>query len=237
MSHGGGAIQYHYVIQARSGVIRSLTVVLDPESLRMIEPEGGWERPAWAELKPGQCSVCPLDATAVTHCPAALAVARLVKLSSGLHPDDTVQVSVSARERTYVKGTTLTGALSSLLGLLMASSGCPGFEHLRPLTRSHLPFATLEETAFRVYGLYLLTQHFRHEASKQPDWAMRRLARIYERVRQVNAEFSARLRATGGMDATLAALASLDKSASMLPYVINETFGDLKKAVKNYSED
>jgi hypothetical protein len=237
MSHGGGAIQYHYVIQTRSGVVRSLTVMLDPESLRLLEPEGGWVRPAWAELKFNQCSACPLDASTVTHCPAALALAPLVKLGSGLNTDDTVQASVFSAERTYVKGTTLTGALSSLLGLLMAASGCPALERLRPLARNHLPFATLEETAFRVYGLHLLTQHLRQEASREPDWAMRRLARIYERVRQVNAEFSARFRAAGGMDAALAALANLDKTASMIPYVINETFGDLKKAIKEYTED
>tara|TARA_B100000686_G_scaffold86198_1_gene93073 strand:- start:90 stop:251 length:162 start_codon:yes stop_codon:yes gene_type:complete len=46
-------------------------------------------------------------------------------------------------ERCYVEHTTMTEAVSSLLGIYMVTSGCPVMDKLRPMVRFHLPLATV----------------------------------------------------------------------------------------------
>ena len=61
-----------------------------------------------------------------------------------------VEVFITTKARTYMKRTTLQKGLSSLLGIYMVTSGCPTMEKLKPMVRYHLPFATEEETKYRV---------------------------------------------------------------------------------------
>lgn len=51
--------------------------------------------------------------------------------------------------------------LYSLLGLVMATSGCPHLDFLRPLALHPLPFSSIHETVFRVSSSYLTEQYFR----------------------------------------------------------------------------
>jgi len=59
------------------------------------------------------------------------------------------EVYVETPERTYYKNTSLQDGLFSIFGVIMATSGCPPLDFLRPMARFHLPFSTLEETMIR----------------------------------------------------------------------------------------
>ena len=80
-----------------------------------------------------------------------------------------VDVRISTDERSYVKHTTMSEALSSLLGVYMVTSGCPIMDKLRPMVRFHLPMASSEETTFRAIAMYLVAQYFRARHGQDPD--------------------------------------------------------------------
>ena len=58
-------------------------------------------------------------------------------------------------------------AIRSLIGLIMALSGCPHMEFFKPLARFHLPWASLEETTLRSASIYLLMQFFKNPGKNQ----------------------------------------------------------------------
>jgi len=70
-----------------------------------------------------------------------------------------VNASVTGPNRAYMHETPLHVALSSLIGLYMATGGCPVMERLKPMARFHLPFADEEETMFRAMSAYLLDHY------------------------------------------------------------------------------
>ncbi len=54
--------------------------------------------------------------------------------------------------------TTAQQAMSSVLGLIMATAGCPWTDRLRPMARFHLPFASDAETLYRSISMFLLSR-------------------------------------------------------------------------------
>jgi hypothetical protein len=73
-----------------------------------------------------------------------------------------------------------------------------------------LPFATLEETIYRVASMYLLAQYFRWKNGREPDWRFADLIRIYAEVTEVNRHFRDRLSGAMVNDATVNALVNLN---------------------------
>ena len=55
-------------------------------------------------------------------------------------------VYVETKDRAYVKKCSVQEGLFPIFGLIMATSGCPHMEFLKPLARFHLPFSNVEET-------------------------------------------------------------------------------------------
>ena len=101
--------------------------------------------------------------TNTPHCPAALHMAPAVELLKELVSFDTVGVTVTQAERTVHAETTAQQALSSVLGLIMATSGCPWTDRLRPMARFHLPFASEAETVYRSVCMFLLARDIAYE--------------------------------------------------------------------------
>src|SRR6267143_1182019 len=91
--------------------------------------------PFWTALTFNQCANCPLSAADHPHCPAALQMASAVELLKALVSFDTVGVTVTQAERTVYAETTAQQAMSSVLGLIMATAGCPWTDRLRPMAR------------------------------------------------------------------------------------------------------
>ena len=94
---------------------------------------------------------------------------------------DKVRVTVESEERSVVATLSAQQALASLMGLIMASSGCPRTAVFRPMARFHLPFSSESETAYRVAAMYLLAQHFiasrRRQAGSRARRSRARLSR------------------------------------------------------------
>ena len=136
-----------------------------------------------------------------------------------------VGVEVVTRARTYIKDTTLHLGLFGMMGLIMATSGCPHMDFLRPLARFHLPFATSLETTMRSLSMFLLREYVEmKKQGEQRSIDLKKLDEHYADVKKVNAGIIRRIRAISRGDADVNALVSLDGFASLLS---NEIANDM----------
>jgi hypothetical protein len=189
---------------------------LDHRTLALV-PEELANQPEWTVLPYHQCANCPLDQRTYTHCPVAANFSGVVEKFKNFVSHDRVGVVVLTDERTYSKDTTVQMGLSPLLGIIMATSGCPVLEQLKPMVRFHLPFATLEETIFRMVSMHLVAQYLRKQTGKPAEWNLDGLTRIYAQVAQVNKDFVDRLLGAAQNDVNVNALVNLDAFAKMVP--------------------
>ena len=95
-------------------------------------------------------------------------------------------------------------------------------EPMRPLARSHLPFATAYETFPRVISRYLFQQYLRSRRGEDPDWEMSKLSQAYEGIQQVNEGITKRLSHVKVRDASRNAVSRLHLFAELLSFSIDE---------------
>ena len=186
--------------------------------------------PPWTELTFNQCSGCPLQKSEVSHCPAALHLAAVIDGFTDLVSYDQVRVTVESEERSVAATLSAQQALASLMGLIMASSGCPRTAVFRPMARFHLPFSSEAETAYRVAAMYLLAQHFTARAGGEADIGLEHLESVYRGVHSVNRGMAQRLRAASRQDAIVNAIVLLDVYSSLVPAAIHDILDELKPA-------
>jgi hypothetical protein len=181
--------------------------------------------PFWTELKFSQCSNCPLSTVDYSHCPAALHMAPAVESLKALVSFDVVGVTVTQAERTVHAETTAQQAMSSVLGLIMATSGCPWTDRLRPMARFHLPFASEAETVYRSVCMFLLAREL-VGAGEAHGFAQ--LTELYENLHVVNRDMSRRLGAATRTDPARNAMALLDSYTTLLPAALESSLQELK---------
>jgi len=181
--------------------------------------------PFWADLKFNQCENCPLDAAEHPHCPAALQMASAIEPLKTLVSFDTVGVTVTQAERTIYAETTAQHAMSSVLGLIMATAGCPWTDRFRPMARFHLPFANEVETVYRSVCMFLLAREFADTRHAQGFAA---LEELYENLHVVNRDMSRRLGAATRTDPARNAMALLDAYTTLLPAALESSLEELK---------
>ena len=214
-------ITYQYDFRLADGTEKRFTVRLDGRDLGLLQPRRG-ACPGWTALQCRQCANCPLEAEAFPHCPVAVSLVELVEFFRESLSYEEVDVRIETCERKYSKRTSTQAALSSLLGIYMVTSGCPVMDKLRPMVRFHLPFATVEETAYRAVSMYLMAQYFRYRRRLKPDWTLENLVHLYEEVQTVNQGFMRRLQEIEMHDASTNALIILDCFASYVMISIDE---------------
>ncbi len=176
--------------------------------------------PTWTELTFYQCPHCPLTAEETPHCPVARALYDVTNRFSNVISYDKVFLKVTTSRCTISQHTTVQKALSSLLGLLIASSGCPHTTFFKPMARLHLPLATEENTLFRATGMYLIAQYIREMKGEETDLQLRGLRKIYDNIHILNIEIAKRLRKGTRMDSSLNAVVLLDLFTIALPFLI-----------------
>ena len=181
--------------------------------------------PFWTELKFNQCVNCPLNAAEHPHCPAALQMASAVEPLKALVSFDTVGVTVTQAERTIYAETTAQQAMSSVLGLIMATAGCPWTDRFRPMARFHLPFASEVETVYRSISMFLLARELTGASHEQGFAA---LEKLYENLHVVNRDMSRRLGAATRTDPAQNAMALLDAYTTLLPAALECSLQELK---------
>ncbi len=219
-------IKITYEFKFGNGAAKTFDCVLDRETLSLIT-EHDPDTPAWALLEYNQCAVCPLDKARSPYCPIAANLSGVARAFRDCSPDEKVAVSVRVKERVYFKVVSIQEGLSPLLGIIMATSGCPVMEPLKPMTRFHLPFASLDETVFRMISMYLVAQLIRSQAGKKPEWQLKGLADIYEEVKKVNKDFGKRMTTAARSDANVHALVNLNVFAVMVPKVAESMLKEL----------
>lgn len=204
----------------------SIDIVLDGETLERIRTEESTP-PEWARLEHSQCEDCGLDASTCVFCPAAVAMSDLGNDFQSLVSYHQANVTVITEERTTTASTTIQKALRSLLGLYMATSGCPVLAKLKPMARHHLPFATLEETAYRSLSAYLLSQYVLKERGEDHEFGFEGLVEFYEKIHKINESVSRRFRVDSEGDAQTNALVLLDLYTHQMPRIVQNGLKDL----------
>lgn len=158
---------------------------LDKKTISLI-PERKAPLPPWTRLEHHQCDGCPLLKEREPYCPIAANISDLIEHFKDIKSTETVRITVYTAERNYWKEGPVQKGLSSIFGIIMATSNCPVMNFLKPMARFHLPFSTDEETIVRSVSMYLLSQYFIAKKRGQPDLSLGALDRAYSMVQKVN---------------------------------------------------
>jgi hypothetical protein len=213
-----------YRFDLPDGSQKTLDFSFDATDFRLANPPPA-AAPFWTELKFQQCANCPLDAALHPHCPAALQMASAIEPLKALVSFDTVGVTVTQAERSIYAETSVQQAMSSVLGLIMATAGCPWTDRLRPMARFHLPFASEAETIYRSIGMFLLARELTGAGG---DHGFAALEELYENLHVVNRDMSRRLGAAAPTDPARNAMALLDAYTTLLPAALESSLEELK---------
>jgi len=233
---GASPLLFQYRFTFQDGSTKSIPIQLDPTSLRYL-PQRELEPDSWTRLAFHQCRNCPLDPVKVAHCPIALSIRDIVSDFRDRVSHEKAEVLVETRERRYVEKTTMQRGLSSIMGILMVTCGCPIMNRLRPMVRFHLPFPSLLETTFRTTSTYLLGQFFLAKRGREADFTFQGLVEIYRNVKLVNKAMAERIRALSLKDASVNALVLLDLFALDVPLSIEDQIADLEPFFHTYFEE
>jgi hypothetical protein len=220
-------IRIEYSYQFKTGAPVTFNLRLNRETLGLMLDRDP-EPPVWALLNHKRCENCPLDPARHVYCPVAKNFSQIAEPFKDLLSHEMVTVTVRTDERTFTKETMIQHGLSPLVGIIMTTAGCPIMEHLKPMVRFHLPFASLDETIFRMASMYLMVQYYRHQDGKPSEWNLDGLMKAYAEVSVVNRDFANRLRDAAKKDANINALVNLECFAAMMPFAAEETLKNLK---------
>lgn len=224
--------KYHFTFSDDS--VKTVIAVVDKETLSIIEPQHKYF-PEWAKLKNFKCPHCPLNEQEHEYCPLALNLQIILNEFNDKNSFEIVEVMVETPARNYYKKTSLQQGVSSLLGILMVTSGCPVMGKLKPLLYFHLPFASIDETEVRALSLYLLSQYVKMIKGQEPDWEMNNLKKIYEDVRTLNYHVSKKIVNLSEKDANINSLIVLNNFAEFVTIFLGEkTIEELEFYLKEF---
>jgi len=227
-------IHFKYSFVFSNGDQKTFEIDLHKDDLTLIH-EMTQPYPEWTRLSNGQCPNCPLSEADSPYCPAALNLSHIVEVFKKTVSYDEVDVTIESNERFYVKHDSVQQGLSSMIGIYMVTSGCPIMEKLKPMVRHHLPFATVEETKYRVLSMYLLAQYFRQRQGETPDWDFKDLTAMYNEIRTVNKNFCHRLSTVIEEDASINALVVLNCFADSVSFSLDgNMMADLEHLFQAY---
>lgn len=228
-----GLFRIEYLFRFPGGEARDFTLELDRDDLS-LRPRSSTHPPPWVDLGFQRCPECTLDPATNPYCPIARHLAEVVEAFRDHNSYDDVAVEVRVEERSYLKKTSLQDGLGSLAGVIMATGGCPVMELLKPMVRFHLPFASVEETEFRMVSMYLVAQYLLRAKGGTPDWSLEGLAKTYARVERVNLSFVERIRAASVKDAGVNAIVKLDCFAKSVPVAVRTMMHDYERYFAPY---
>ena len=217
-------IQYSFRLPDNSS--EDFKLELNPHNLELTDniPQS---LPIWTALDFHQCPHCPLKVVTDPYCPLAANIVNIVQRFDGLISYDKIRVDVITQERRITQHTTAQKGISSMMGLVIATCGCPHTAFFKAMGRFHLPLANSEETIFRATAIYLLAQYFLKMEGRHADFEFRGLTKIYNNMQIVNVAIANRLRSTSMSDSLINAIVILDNFAKSLPYAI-------EKSLKNF---
>ncbi len=219
--------EYVYLIKY-GGQTKKFSLKLLPDRLGFAPGSFRDDPPSWARLEVHKCRICPLKLKEHPICPAALSIADIAEEFTDMLSYQPVYAQLITPERRSSGKFPAQTALSSVMGLCLALSGCPVLKELAPLGKFHLPFSTVEETMYRTAGNYLLKQYFIYKGGGKADWELKGLKELYGRVALVNLSLSDRLRSFLKKDAGVNALIVLDNNAKNIEYLFEDAVGKIR---------
>ena len=209
-----------YKFTKEDGSSQSFKIELDPINRNLIQ-EPFVKLPDWTDLAFNKCPNCPLEEKEISYRPVAASIVDIAEIFKVSTSFENANVKITTSQREYNKEASLQQGVSSLLGMIMVTSGCPILSKLRPMARFHLPFASIEETIYRAVSMYLVKQYFNKQDGKEPDWELNGLIEIYNDIHDVNIAFFKRLSSLKGKDANVNALIILDNFANYINFSID----------------
>jgi hypothetical protein len=222
-----------YTFRREDGREDQFALTFDPQTLLLTGNEPA-EIPPWTALGFHQCPNCPLSEAEHPRCPLALNLVNIVRSFDGLVSFTRIELTVVTGERTVYQQTTAQTAISSFMGLVIATSGCPHTVYLRPMARYHLPLASRDETIYRATSMYLLAQYFVKKAGGDAELELEGLSRIYQEMGTVNIAIAKRLREASRGDSSVNAIVVLDAYGKTVEMVIDESLRHIEPLFASY---
>ena len=191
----------------------------------------------WTRLAFHKCSHCPLDQKDFPFCPLANAIDDVISKIHHFLSYDEVHAQVEFKSRIISSDITMQRALSSLLGLIIPTSGCPHTKYFRPMSRYHQPFADTDEIIYRATTMFLLAQYFIHKKSGCIPTDFSRLEMIYNNIHIVNAQICKRLREFCENDSPLNAITILDMLTVSIQSALKHDLDKFESYFSAFNED
>jgi uncharacterized protein DUF6901 len=192
--------------------------------------------PNWVDLAYQQCPNCPLKAEESPHCPVARNLIPLIDVCSAMASYQELDVRIKTPDRVIAAKTTAQRAVSSVLGLVMATSDCPHTGYLKPMARFHLPLASEEESIYRTTSMFLLAQYFRSRQGLAHRYDLSGLMDIYANLKIVNKSMAQRLRGAIEQDAAVNAVILLDLLTQTVTWSIEDGLEEIADLFSSYIE-
>lgn len=224
-------IQYSFIMNETEKEIIDLEIDSETGELQ-LKDQGNL--PDWTRLEFNQCSNCPLKPESVPHCPVAVNINEVINRFNKIFSSDHLNLVVRMEDRDISLSTTAQRGLSSIIGLLFATSTCPHTSFLKPMARFHKPLASIEETIFRVTSMYLLGQYFSINNSKEIDIELDGLKKYYQNLHLINSYIVRRLRSIAQTDSSINAIVVLDTFTNFVPSTIDQKLIEFKKLFSRY---
>lgn len=231
-------VKYYYKFKFSNGNEHTFTLNLSPDRMSMAKTmalEG--DKPDWVNLGSFRCENCTLDEKEHQYCPVAESLVEIIEAFKETTSVEIVDVVVRTPEREMSSSVSIQQALGSLLGLYMATCGCPILKRFAPMAKFHLPFASVEETMYRSISNYLLAQYFILKEGGEPDWELESFRKFYGEVETVNISLCARVRSACLHDANINAVIVLDNFAKNITYLMDNVLTTLRDMFKGQIEE
>ncbi len=214
-------IRYEFLIERGEGFYYDIEI----DAMSLEHPVPLEPAPEWARLCHNKCPHCPLNSETSEYCPLALRIAPILNISNS-PAFEPVQIRVHKEGTVFESTGTLQEGFRSLIGLIMATSGCPHAAFFKPMAWFHLPFAGKDETLFRACATFLLFQFF--DPGDDPNsQSYTDLKQVYENIHIVNQHISDRLRSVAAHEHTVNALTVLDIFAQSFMPTLNDSLQEL----------
>lgn len=211
-------------------------ILLDPETLEILNQPTD-NLPDWTLLEFHQCPHCPFTSSNRKYCPVAVSLVGVIDHFTNVVSHNEIDLTVITNERQVSQKTTAQKGISSLVGLLFATSGCPHTGYLKPMARYHLPLASEDETYYRAIGMYLLAQYFLRKEGREADLELDGLKLIYRNLHKLNTLIAERIRSATRADSSVNAVVLLDMISNLMPFVLDEQLFRIRHLFGSYLEN
>jgi len=229
-------IHISYRFSLKNGREEVFDTLLDPATLEIVNPLQE-KLPPWTALEFHQCSHCPFTSELHPHCPLAVTLIQVIGRFDNVVSHNEIELTVVTHERRVFQKTTAQKGISSLVGLLFATSGCPHTAYFKPMARYHLPLASEDETYYRAAGMYLLAQFMRQREGKEADLELEGLKTIYRNLHLLNTMVAERIRSATRADSSVNAVVLLDMITNLMPIMLDEQLAKIRHLFSSYLQE